>query len=70
MLGVGPEWIHTNTYGIKMNSVAVEVAPDFMFWPSKRHKFGWYLEPSYEYKFGAGRERSLGAGGGLLISIP
>ena len=32
MLGIGPEWIHTNAYGKKMNSVGVEVAPDFMFW--------------------------------------
>jgi hypothetical protein len=70
MLGVGPEWIHTNAYGIKSNSVAGEVAPDFMFWPSQRHKFGWYLEPSYEYKFGPGHEQSLSISGGLLISIP
>src|SRR5215469_14458785 len=34
MLGVGPEWIHTNAFGIKQDSVGVEVAPDFMFWPS------------------------------------
>src|ERR1700726_467441 len=26
MAGVGPEWIHTNTRGIKMNSFAAEVA--------------------------------------------
>jgi hypothetical protein len=70
MLGVGPEWIHTNAYGKKMNSVGVEVAPDFMFWPSKKHRFGWYLEPSYDYKFGPGHEHSLGVSGGLLISIP
>lgn len=70
MLGIGPEWIHTNAYGIKMNSVAAEIAPDFMFWSSKKHKFGWYLEPSYEYKFGPGHEHSLGTSGGLLISIP
>jgi hypothetical protein len=69
MLGVGPEWIHTNAYGNKVNSVAAEVAPDFMFWPSKRHRFGWYLEPSYEYKFGPGHEHSLGLSGGLLIAI-
>jgi hypothetical protein len=31
-----------------MNSVAVEAAPDFMFWSSKKHRLGWYLEPSYE----------------------
>ena len=70
MLGVGPEWIHTNAYGIKMDSVAAEVAPDFMFWPSRRHRLGWYLEPSYEYKFGSGHEHSLGITGGLLIGIP
>jgi hypothetical protein len=69
MLGVGPEWVHTNAYGVKTNSVAVEVAPDFMFWSSKKHRFGWYLEPSYEYKFGTGHEHSLAISGGLLIGI-
>jgi hypothetical protein len=70
MLGIGPEWIHTNAYGIKTNSVGVEVAPDFMFWSSRKHRLGWYLEPSYEYKFGRGHEHSLGISGGLLIGIP
>lgn len=70
MLGIGPEWIHTEAHGIKMNSVGAEIAPDFMFWPSKKHRLGWYFEPSYEYKFGSGREHSLGVSGGLLISIP
>ena len=70
MLGIGPEWIHTNAYGKKTNSVGAEVAPDFMFWPSKKHRFGWYLEPSYDYKFGPGHEHSLGVSGGLLIAIP
>jgi hypothetical protein len=69
MLGVGPEWIHTNACGQKMNSAGVEVAPDLMFWPSKKHRFGWYLEPSYDYKFGPGHEHSLGVNGGLLIAI-
>ena len=70
MLGIGPEWIHTNAYGIRMNSIAGEVAPDFVYWSSKRHRFGWYLEPSYEYKFGSGHEHSLVVSGGLLIAIP
>lgn len=69
MLGIGPEWIHTNAYGKKMNSVGVEVAPDFMFWSSSKHRLGWYLEPAYEYKFGPGHEHSLGISGGLLIGI-
>jgi hypothetical protein len=70
MIGVGPEWIHTDANGVKTNSPAVEVVPDFMFWPSHKHRFGWYLEPSYEFKFGPGHEHSLGIDGGLLIAIP
>jgi hypothetical protein len=69
MLGVGPEWIHTNTNGVRMNSIAAEIGPDFMFWSSRKHKYGWYLEPSYEYKFGPAREHSLGLAGGILIGI-
>lgn len=41
MLGVGPEWIHTNAFGMKQNSIAAEVVPDFMFWSSKKHRFGF-----------------------------
>lgn len=70
MFGIGPEWIHSNSYGARMNSVGGEIVPDFMFWASKKHRFGWYLEPSYEYKFGPGHEHSLGLSGGLLIGIP
>jgi hypothetical protein len=70
MLGVGPEWIHSNAFGIKRNSVGIEVAADFMFWSSRKHRIGWYLEPSYDYKFGPGHEHSLSITGGLLIGIP
>jgi hypothetical protein len=70
MLAIGPEWIHTIAFGVKQNSIAAELAPDFMFWPSRRHRFGWYLEPSYEYKFGSGCEQLLGVAGGLLFAIP
>ena len=69
MFGVGPEWIHSNAFGIKRNSIGIELAPDFMFWSSKKHRIGWYLEPSYDYKFGPGHEHSLGITGGLLIGI-
>jgi hypothetical protein len=70
MLGVGPEWVHTRAYGVTTNSIAGEVVLDFMFWPSAKHRFGWYLEPGYEYNFGRGHERSIGISGGLLIAIP
>lgn len=70
MFGLGPEWVHVRQFGVTANSVAGEVALDFMFWPSARHKFGWFLEPGYEYDFGQGHERSLGMSAGLLIAIP
>jgi hypothetical protein len=65
MFGAGPEWIHTKT-----NSAAGEAVLDFMFWPSGKHKYGWYLEPDYDYSFGRGHEQSVGMSGGLLIAIP
>jgi hypothetical protein len=70
MAGIGPEWVHVTKYGTTTNSVSGEAILDFMFWPSKKHRFGWYLEPGYEYNFGRGHEQSLGISGGLLIAIP
>ena len=70
MIGAGPEWIHTNESGAVSNSAGVEAALDFMFWPGGKHRFGWYLEPGYDYSFGRGHEQSLGISGGLLIVIP
>jgi hypothetical protein len=69
MIGVGPEWVHTRQYGVTTNSIAAEAVLDFMFWPSGKHRFGWFLEPGYDYGFGRGHERSVGISGGLLIAI-
>jgi hypothetical protein len=69
MLGVGPEWVHARNSGVTSNSVSAELAGDFMFWPSKKRRFGWYLEPAYDYNFARGREQSLGISAGLLIPI-
>ena len=70
MLGVGPEWVHAKQNGITTNSISGESAADFMFWRSAKHRFGWYLEPTFEYSFASGHERALGVTGGLLISLP
>jgi hypothetical protein len=74
MFGVGPEWVHTSIHsgqhGITTNSIAAEAVLDFMFWPSGKHRFGWYLEPGYDYDFGRGHQQSLGITAGLLIAIP
>ena len=69
MAGVGPEWIHTTEHGKTTDAAGVEVAADFMFWPSGKHKFGWYLEPAYDYSFGRGHEQSIGISFGLLIGV-
>jgi len=70
MIGIGPEWVHSNSYGVRKDSVAGEVVSDFMFWRSEKHRFGWYVEPGYDYSFSRGHERSLGMTGGILIAIP
>jgi hypothetical protein len=70
MIGAGPEWIRTRQNGVTTNAAGVEAALDFMFWFSARHRFGLYLEPGFDYSFGAGHERSIGVTGGLLIAIP
>jgi hypothetical protein len=69
MVGAGPEWIYARDLGNTSNSVAVEGVADFMFWPTAKRRFGWFIEPSYEYEFGSGHERSIGVSGGLLIPI-
>jgi hypothetical protein len=70
MCGVGPEWAHTISGGKSSNSVAGEAALDFMFWPGLKRRFGWYLEPSYDYSFSSGYEQSMSVSAGLLIAIP
>jgi hypothetical protein len=70
MLGVGPEWVHVSQNGKVTNSISGEVAGDFMFWPNGKHRFGWFLEPAYDYSFAGGHQQSIGMSGGLLIGIP
>jgi hypothetical protein len=69
MLGVGPEWAYVRQNGRTSNSVAGEVAGDFMFWPNGKHRFGWYLEPAYDYSFAGGHQQSIGMSAGLLIGL-
>jgi len=69
MFGVGPEWIYIRENGITTDSVAGEIALDFMFWPSPKRRFGWYLEPAYDYTFGRSHDQAIGVSIGLLISV-
>ena len=69
MLGVGPQWTHLRQGGKTSDFFAAELAGDFMFWPTGRHRFGWYLEPAYDYSFAGGHPQSIGMSAGLLIGI-
>ncbi len=69
MLGIGPEWVRLKQNGRWSNSVAGEIAADFMFWPTGKHRFGWYLEPAYDYSFERGHQKSIGMSVGLLIGV-
>ena len=69
MLGLGPQWVHLKQNGRWTNALAGEVAADFMFWPSGKHHFGWFLEPAFDYGFARGHQKSLGISFGLLIGI-
>ncbi len=70
MLGIGPQWVHLRQNGKVTNFMAGEFAGDLMFWPTGKHRFGWFLEPAYDYSFAAGHQQSIGMSGGLLIGIP
>ena len=69
MAGVGPEFTFLRSNGRTINVWGGEFALDFMYWPFKSRKFGFYAEPAYDYSFSAGNEQSIGISGGLLVSI-
>ena len=68
MFGAGPVWIHSRRDHSSSNAAGGEAALDFMFWPHGR-RLGWYLEPAYQYNFGAHHEQSIGISAGPLIAI-
>jgi hypothetical protein len=70
MLGAGPEWVHFKQNGKSTNSVAGEFAGDFMLWATRKHRFGWFFEPAYDYSFAENHQKSTGMSAGLLIGIP
>ena len=67
--GIGPVWIHTISGGRTTNAIGAEAVAHFMFWPTPDRNYGWVLEPSYTYSFGAGHEQSFGVSVGLVIPI-
>jgi len=70
MAGAGPLWVHVSEDRLINNSPGVEAVLDFMFWPSRKRRLGWFIEPGYDHTFGRGHEQSVGMSFGLLIAIP
>jgi hypothetical protein len=70
MVGIGPDWAHSTDEGIATNSWSGELALDFMYWPFKKHQFGFYAEPAYDYGFEKGHEQSIDMSAGVIINIP
>lgn len=67
MIGAGPELSYA-THGGGTN-IASEFAMEWMFWPTRDRKFGWFVEPTYSYGLSKGHEQSVGVSGGLTIAI-
>jgi hypothetical protein len=68
MIGAGPEWTYTT--GGEGAKLSAEVAAEFMIWPTKDRKFGWFIEPTYSYALTSDHQKSLGLAAGLMIPIP
>ena len=70
MLGVGPEWVHLRQNGKVTNSISGEIAGDFMFWPTGKHRFGWFLEPASDYSFAGGGMETCALSPAISRDVP
>jgi hypothetical protein len=69
MLGAGPQWVSVKQGGQTTKFMAGEVTGDFMYWPGHGHRFGWYVQPAYDYSFAGDHAKTVGMTTGLLIAI-
>ena len=70
MIGIGPAWTHGLKGRETGDSIGMETAGDFMFWPWDGRRIGWYAEPSYGYEFAHGHQQTLGISVGILVPLP
>jgi hypothetical protein len=70
LAGVGPTWVHSTTRDEVHDAVGGEAAVEFAFWTSEQHRFGWYIEPAYDYVFTHDHEEAVGVTVGLLVALP
>jgi hypothetical protein len=67
MIGAGPQLSYATAGG--GTKIASEFAMEWMIWPTKDRKFGWFVEPTYSYSLSRGHEQAIGVTGGLIIAI-
>lgn len=67
MIGAGPSWNYTKG---EAGKAGLTFMLDFMIWPQVERKFGWFVEPSYDYSLTKDHDKSLSLSVGLLIAIP
>ena len=68
MIGAGPQVSYATVGG--GTEIASEFALEWMIWPTKDRKFGWFVEPTYSYSLSKGHEQAVGVTAGLTIAIP
>jgi hypothetical protein len=68
MIGAGPQLSYATAGGGA--KIASEFALEWMIWPTKDRKFGWFVEPTYSYSLSRGHEQAVGVTAGLIIAIP
>jgi hypothetical protein len=67
MVGAGPQLSYATAGG--GTKVAGEFAMEWMIWPTKDRKFGWFIEPTYSVTLNKGHEQAIGLTGGLMIAL-
>ena len=70
MLGAGLYWEKQTGLPLKNSTLGAECAMDWMYWPFRHRRFGFYVEPAYQFGFAKEPDPSIGVSAGLLVSIP
>lgn len=66
-VGLGPTWTRTTGTAEHSDSIGAEFSLDFQFLVGKR--WGWYIEPAYEFVPGSTRDQSVNLAVGILIAF-
>lgn len=66
-VGLGPTWTRTTGTAERSDSIGAEFSLDFQFLVAKR--WGWYIEPAYEFVPGGAQDRSFNLAVGILIAF-